>query len=295
MRTSNAMPVAAHWSHVVLFVRRETLMNDSLYLRTLLAKTLPSLTCLAALAACGGGGGGDSGPGPSPAPPATDVRFVNVSVPSITNEVFEGSTGDPLLPWSVTADAAGNLTTLTGQTLFVVLEDPDGFVDRVLIPSTLQSTGNRLTISPKSSNPLPGVYTGPFRISVCLDANCATRLGGTPVVVPYRITVLQGPRATLNDPSIIRSTASTAVRVPFQVTLPALVTSWTAEVSTGSAMPTPFLLESDPTSPTSFVLVAPAAPVGTYVATVIIRASASKPSGGGAFVSRNYTVNYEVR
>jgi hypothetical protein len=250
------------------------------------------------MAACGGGGGGggggDSG-GTGSAPPSTDVRFTNVAVPTISNEVFESGVGDSLFPWTVTADAIGNLSTLNGQSLFVVVEDPDGFIERVSIPSTLQSTGNTLSISPRSSYPGPGVYSGPFRISVCLDLNCSTRLGGTPVVVPYRITVLQGPRATLANPTVVRSTANTVVRVPFQVSLPNLVTSWNVEVSTGSLMPTPFSIEADPTSQTSFFLVAPAAPIGTYAATVSIRASAGKPSGGGQFLSRPYGVTYEVR
>jgi hypothetical protein len=250
--------------------------------------------CLSALAACGGGGSGDSG-GAGSAPPSTDVRFTNILIPTINAEVFEAGTGDSLFPWSVTADAVGNFSTLNGQSLFVVVEDPDGFVERVNVPSTLQSTANILSISPKSVYPGPGVYTGPLSISVCLDSNCSARLGGTPVVVPYRITVLQGPRATLSNPTVVRSTPNTAVRIPFQVSLPNLVTFWDVQVSAGSIMPTPFSVEADPTSQTSFVLVAPSAPAGTYVATVSIRASAGKPSGGGQFLSKSYTVNYEVR
>lgn len=254
------------------------------------------------LSACGGGGGGGGGiGGGGGSSSATDVTITNVQFKPIVAQVYEGQIGDfisfQLAPGTneVTADATGNFASLNGRTLYTIVEDPDHILNgqygaSVVLP--LQPTGNKLVLDFTQVNPQPGRYVGPLKISVCLDPQCQTKLGGTPVSIPYDITVLAGLKTSLNNPTALAAAPNTEVRVPFTVSLPAGVTSWKAQIINADQQ---VGLETVPGSPTSLVLVGKASAAGTYYSNVSIDADATKPNGKFAHLIVNVGVVYTVR
>jgi hypothetical protein len=147
------------------------------------------------LAACGGGGGGDSGPGASsaapPAPPVTSsgpaLRFV---------------------PEKMTATAeAGSSVTATVSATALRPDDFSGTVYALVIDSNgvLLPNARVLAISATeysavlqtSPSLAPGVYKGNFSVKLCRDAGCASQFPGSPIDLPYEITVTPQKAATL--------------------------------------------------------------------------------------------------
>jgi hypothetical protein len=166
------------------------------------------------LSACGGGSGSTS--------TASDVSLTNISVPALIDETYEN--GDPtsktIPSFSVTADVRGDTSSLAGKTLYVVVEDPHGFVDRAGIQQPILSNRATLEVETKTFGPRKGRYTGSFRINVCHDAACASHFGGSPIAVPYDITVLQGLVLNSNEPINFSAGANESKSVSFPLSLP---------------------------------------------------------------------------
>ncbi|OYT87746.1 MAG: hypothetical protein CFE46_11465 [Burkholderiales bacterium PBB6] len=166
------------------------------------------------LAGCGGGGSsGDQ---------ASNVTLANVSLPAITDETYEnGSPTRTTLPsFLVSADVQGNLASLNGKTIYVIVEDRDGFVQRASVVAPLRQVGTTIYVETKTFGPPPGRYTSGFVIKVCLDSNCTTQLGGSPIVVPYDITVLPGLVLNSNAAVSLTSRVNTRTERTVPLTLP---------------------------------------------------------------------------
>jgi len=108
---------------------------------------------------------------------------------SISASIVPGQ-GAPLGPFA--GSLSGSLEAMAGRTIYVIVEDPDGLVATVPGSATVAidvaARKYRLTLW---SNPLTrqGRFAGALKIYACLDAGCARRLAGTPLVLPYDVRV----------------------------------------------------------------------------------------------------------
>jgi hypothetical protein len=149
------------------------------------------------MAACGGGGGGST----ENAAPSADRFFIQSDFPGrIHAEIFEKQT---FSPGGVRVQGYGDVSFLQGQTLHVLIEDPDA----LLLPRTEQL----LSLDPPQMSlelhgrqlDTTGVREGEFKLHVCLDAACHRPLAGSPIRIPYRVEVLPGIRV---NPEIVEVT-----------------------------------------------------------------------------------------
>lgn len=140
---------------------------------------------LVALVACGGGGGGGGTPDAST---AVTVTLLSPTQPYTATVPSRRSTPDLTL----VGQASGDLSTLNGRTLWVIVEDAAGLFDPQAFTSvdartgtaTIRLFGKQLTVA--------GHFTGTLRVLVCLDATCQSQLKGSPLTLPYDVTVLPG-------------------------------------------------------------------------------------------------------
>lgn len=177
-----------------------------------------ALVALMGLPACGGGGGGgggDAGSGggsgnASTPSLASAVRVTNALPASFAQTVPESA--NPAIGFEVSADITGDLARLSGETVFVLIEDARGLFELAGSQISPNGLGNRLTLRLKSTLGLSGLQEGSLRVNVCLDAACTRPLGNSPVLLPYRLTVANGVR--------LASTGPVVVDVPFGEPLP---------------------------------------------------------------------------
>jgi hypothetical protein len=140
-----------------------------------------------------------------------------VVVPSVDQEVFEGD--DPIQQVVVTADVTGNLASLNGATVYVVVEDA-----QQLFASTAEVTlgqgglGNTLTISGRTPNSQVGDFNGSLIVNVCLDLACTKPFQGSPFGIPYHVKVIPGLKLARTDLIALTST------------FPASSTPWVSQV-----------------------------------------------------------------
>ncbi len=161
--------------------------NRSQALRPLLAAAILTLT------ACGGGGDGGPAPAPiAPTPPAPAPVAVSLTNPQPATLTADINAGETTPAATLSASLVGDLNALAGRTLFVVVEDPAQLyastatlsVDTVARVGRIALTGRAQTTAANRS--------GTLRVLVCLDAGCATQLGGSPLSFPYRVTIHPG-------------------------------------------------------------------------------------------------------
>jgi hypothetical protein len=142
-----------------------------------------ALLAAACIAGCGGGGGGSGG--------RDDLASrVIVSTPTASNEVHPTIVGEPL-KLVLNGTIKGDYERLQGKTVYVTVEDSASmFLPNAEI--TLTSTGNyldyRMTLNGRAAARAERL-SGSLRIYVCLDRACETRLGNSPMTVPYSISV----------------------------------------------------------------------------------------------------------
>lgn len=175
-------------------------------------------TVAAALLVAACGGGGSSG-----APSAPSASLANIRVPTLPSYTYEMVTANSrsIPSFAVQADVVGDLQSLNGRTIFVIVEDPDGLVQSASLQQPLQTTAT-LSVETKQPGPKKGRYVNRLRIRVCFDASCSQEMAGSPISIPYDITVLQGFIVGDGQPIVIRSSASSSVStvLDLPVTLP---------------------------------------------------------------------------
>lgn len=172
-------------------------------MKHLMSRLAPLLVCAAGLAACGGGGGGASGGNTTPI--AAAVKLSNVQPQRIDVKTVEST--NPQLEVKLTGDVVGDLTSLNGQTLYVLLEDPSGLLS--VRDTQFQQTGlgNVITLRTKPTTGRAGVLEGSLKVNVCLDAACTRPIGNSPASIPYKLSISAAPKFV--DASAI------TVEVPF--------------------------------------------------------------------------------
>ncbi len=132
-----------------------------------------------AVSGCGGGGGSGGGAGPSvrldsPASIAAEVRQ-DANMPNV----------------SLVGSLVGDISSLSGKTLYIVVEDPAQLFEADPFVTYASSTSLSINLIGRAMV-VPGVRQGQMRVFACLDPACATQLSGSPMAVPYRVDVLPG-------------------------------------------------------------------------------------------------------
>jgi hypothetical protein len=186
--------------------------------------TVPLLFMAALLTACGGGGGGgDNGGGVTPVVtpaltfnPATVTASVNAGTSQTLNVV-----ATVVRPGDF-ANAGTVFATLTDTTGVIqpsaqVVRDSDTQYHAVLQTAPALAAGN---------------YKGNFNVKLCRDSGCANQFPGSPMSLPYDITVVAAGSATFSAVSAMPLTASAqlggAAPASTAVTISAAGLNWTA-------------------------------------------------------------------
>ena len=131
------------------------------------------------------------GCGTSPYAQGAVNSAVTVGAPSPTSLTRTVSAGQAISNATFSGTISGDVFSLAGQTIYLVIEDPLG----LFVP------GGSLQVEPRGSGwgynltlttgalARTGRFADKLTIYACLDAQCSTRLAGTPVKITYDISV----------------------------------------------------------------------------------------------------------
>jgi Viral BACON domain len=210
------------------------------------------------LASCGGGGGGAPSGGGSNSP------LLTFSPSTIKASLKEGA--------SATLNVRATLTnpSVIDGNVYVYVADSKGVLaDFDLRP--LDDTSIEVSLYTKGTLSL-GKHQGAFEINLCRDVNCAAQYPGSPVALPYDLTVTEGPLFAFANQSTAASVhfgASLTNVVSVSVNGPNL--NWTATASANWLRLTPTTGKGTGSFGVSYVAAGLA--VGSHTATVTVRAS----------------------
>jgi hypothetical protein len=217
----------------------------------------------------------------------------NVRYTAIDQEVFEGA--DPLLPTTVTVDAKGDLQRLNGSTLYVVVQDPDALFGSARVSVNANGLNNQLVLEGRPSNAKVGSFSGVVTVNVCLDAQCATPLNGSPFQVPYRVKVLPGLRFNPSTIALQAAFGSVPAPVAVDVVLPAGATDFDVRMGAivGKRGWLDTVMRSDKRA-NSVVVSAGLAPVGAYDTIALVSAQGTTSKGRRVYLEASPKVTYRV-
>ena len=160
-------------------------------------------TCLAAvLSACGGGGGGGSGGGGNTTPPVTSPAL-NFTPATVTASVTAGTS--QTLSVAAAVVRPGDFSNATA--IFALLTDTTG----VILPSAqvVRDSDTQYHATLQTAPTLAaGNYKGSFSVKLCRDNACASQFPGSPMSLPYDITVVPAGQTTLTAVPTMPLTAS---------------------------------------------------------------------------------------
>lgn len=222
-----------------------------------IAARLWALAVLATLAACGGGGGGGDSARPA---------LLTFAPTTVTANVQEGASA------TITVRGTGSEALLqSNSALYVFVVDPS----RVLLPDVqLSNVDDRTLAATLHTSPglAVGRYRGSFQVRVCRDPNCTSEFAGSPVPLPYDITISAAPLVavtTTSTQATVNRGATMAQTFTAQVSGPSL--AWTATASAPWVSVSP----ASGTGPGSFTIRYLTADLaeGTYSGTVTVRSS----------------------
>jgi len=257
--------------------------------------------CVAAtLAACGGGG--SSGPGAAEAPtkPAA-VGLSVVKLPTVAGERMIGNQFAAALPQAdIEADVTGDLTTLNGKQVYVIVNDPNGIFNKAVLLQD-SSTRYRLRLYYESASygatdyDMPvGDFKASVQVSVCLDAKCTQPFTGSPILMPYSYKVEPGLKVqgfgAGAGPYPLSSTPSTAVVKDALVTLPPRTVNWSIEDNGGNGG-----VKFTKVDASTIRIEGKAISVGSYWGAFIVKATATTSTGAAAEFLTSGGVAYEVK
>lgn len=91
---------------------------------------------------------------------------------------------------AISGTVGGDIFSLAGATLYVIVEDPSSLFESGASVQIMPGDPWRyqLLLQPRAL-PTAGRFTGTLRAFACTDPACNTRLGGTPLLIPYDVTV----------------------------------------------------------------------------------------------------------
>jgi hypothetical protein len=264
-----------------------------------LAKVHALLLAGLVLSACGGGGGGGTDGGTAGPPPANVFNQVSVSLDRtepIKQDLIEGA---DMKTVAFSILASGDVGSLNGKTVYVVVEDPNALFSSSPGVDLLSNPYRAyVNLFPSAKKKAPGTFKGNLKIHACLDQNCSTEMAGSPLTLPYDVTIIAG--LGLDRDSI-------AVSVPFgevpaeqrvKVTLPKYLEYWTAKDSSfyaGSEYPMTVTSTTDPFTATGVVSLALSPePPGTYSRTVKVETFTAQAGDMFRSFEKTVTVTYTV-
>lgn len=208
-----------------------------------------------ALAACGGGGGGDSG----------GSAVLSFTPGTVSANVAFGTSA------TITVRASTANPSLFSGALYVFVVDSA----QVLLPNIeLAQVDSRTVSATLHTSPAlaSGRHQGTFQIQLCNDPTCASQIAGSPVPLPYDLTVAAAPLQAV----AASSTAATvhhggALTNPVAVSVSGPALGWTATTSADWLQ----ITGGSGTGPGSFSVayVTPTLAEGDYASVVTVRAS----------------------
>ncbi|RZT08439.1 hypothetical protein SAMN05216319_3147 [Duganella sp. CF402] len=183
----------------------------------------------ALLTACGGGGGGGGSSGGGTTPNASPALTFTPS--TITASALAGTS----LTMNVIA-AVARPADFSGATVFATITDSNN----VILPtsSVVRDSDSQYHAVLLSAPTLAaGNYKGSFSVRLCKDSACASQFPGSPVALPYDLTVLPAGSATFSATPAMPLNASAqngaAAPAPVSVAIAATGRSWTASSGAG--------------------------------------------------------------
>jgi hypothetical protein len=265
------------------------------------------LLCWALLASCGGGGGGGSqGAGNTPAgstaPTNTVFDAVGISLvsPSKVEADYPESAYTSGVAIYIRAD--GDYLQLAGRTIYAIVEDPDSLLGEPYVsvdqhPSpdaqahAIISTGSRQVNT-------PGHFQGEFKVHACLDKECRGEIAGSPLRIPYDVTVRAGMELDRQALSVTLPFGQVPPEELVTVRLPQHLASWIALTSTPntgddrSSLATTALDTGPGTG--SVRLALGVAKVGTHVETALVHTNVAEANDMTYRYEKTITVTYTV-
>lgn len=240
-------------------------------------------------------------PAPVPAPasatlvPASTLAGVTavLTAPSIVRaEIVQGQKMNNV---SMSGTALGNVTALAGRTLYIIIEDPHSLFE--VRPSVSQSSTHVTIFATGKTLPTAGLLAGNLKIYACLDPQCSTALAGSPLLLPYSVTVTPGVSADTESVSVFPGFGEVPAARSIRVNLPPGTTFWSASLLGGGGSPRVISVRSNSQRSNivgnvsvSFNLAA----AGTYRDTVRIAGSQVSASGSSVSFSKDIPVTYTV-
>lgn len=208
-----------------------------------------------ALAGCGGGGGGDGAAAPA----------VTFTPSGLVANVQAGTSA------TLTVRATATDVSLFSRQVYVFIVDTAG----VLLPSLeLASVDSRTVSATLHTQPTLAVgrHAGEFSVRLCNDVNCASQVAGSPVSLPYDLTVTPAPLTAVPQSSpafTVHRGGTVASTATVQVGGPAA--AWTATPSAAWIRVTP----GSGAGPGTFAIGVDAATLaeGRYTGEVVVQSS----------------------
>jgi len=242
------------------------------------------------LAACGGGGGGDGAAEQvtvGPASPAA-VQVHTLQGQAMPNQQVSGS-------------VSGNVHSLQGRTIYVVVEDPASLFEssaQAVVENT--AAGYRYTLYLQGRTlAQAGHFTGQLRLHACLDAQCSQHLAGTPFAVPFDVNVEAGLTLDRKHVEVSVPFGTVPADEPINVSLSGYSSGWVANNNTPYNPSVPTRVEVRPQAgallpPGQMTLhFAPAKP-GTYNETVRVNTVATLPDRREISFEETVEITYTV-
>jgi hypothetical protein len=168
------------------------------------------------LASCGGGGGGDADAAQEPS--------IALTAAYETTQTVRASY--PLKTVEVRGKAHGDLGRLNGKTIHVRLDGPGDLFVADIVPTLYPGTAEFGVNVPGATPTAAGRRTGTLRIDVCYDMECRQPLAGSPLLVPYDVTVLAGLSLATADVALGTTFGATPAMKDVAIGLPDGVTTW---------------------------------------------------------------------
>lgn len=181
------------------------------------ARALILLGLVGGLTACGGGGGG-----------ASSAKLAVTEVTGANSSVYEGEMVPSLIVQMRVTEGADSLS---GKTLYLAAELPDGQLFNSVPSVSLHSDGLGGTLQLIGENAPVGVqtYSGTLTVRVCLDAACNTPLSVSGSQIAYRIEVKQGLVLSADAAELSADFGVMPASTTIDVMLPDDVVSWKIE------------------------------------------------------------------
>ncbi|MDB5872040.1 MAG: putative lipoprotein [Ramlibacter sp.] len=221
----------------------------------------------------------------------TSVTAHLSSPTSITAELLNGGyMPNAYLSGYVTGDVAA----LNGKTLYLFVEDPYGLFERGTLYPFRSGTSVSATLYGVKQT-IGGSKVGNLKIHACLDTQCATRLAGSPLTIPFNVNVGDGVTLDTYSVEVTAPAYQTPTSASVQVTMPRYVQSWSTRlepaVNMTGAIFVPSAVSSGPTAPTGTVVVNMRAMApGTYTQTVRVLAATLMPNGQSQTVYSDFVM-----